>query len=68
MDQYILLLTEFPMYVEVYLVLLWFYDMISPTFLVWEFCRNAHFPQSFGRISKNSAENVRFDKIPTPEN
>ena len=35
---------------------------------MWNFCRNAQFPQSFGRITRKTAETVCFHKISTPGN
>ena len=37
--------------------------VISPNFLVWKICGYAQFPQSFGWITRNSTETVRFHKI-----
>ena len=42
--------------------------VISPNFLVWEFCGKAQFPHSFGRIPQNYAKIVPFHKISTLEN
>ena len=42
--------------------------VISPNFLVCEFCGKAQFPHSFGRIARNCAETVPFHKISIPEN
>ena len=39
---------------------------ISTNFLVQKFCGNAQFPQSFGRIVRNSADTGHFRKISTP--
>ena len=50
---------------------LWIYAQnteISSHILVRKFCRKAQFPQSFGRIARNSAEIVPFRKISTPGN
>ena len=33
---------------------------LSPYFLVWKFCGKAQFLKSFGRITRNSKENVPF--------
>ena len=40
----------------------------SPNPLVWKFSENVQFPQSSGRLVQNSAEAVRFHKLPTPGN
>ena len=37
-------------------------------FIVWKFCENAQFPQSFGWIARNSAKTIYFHKFSTPEN
>ena len=42
--------------------------VISPNFLVWEFCGKAHFPHSFRRFARNCAETMPFHKISTLEN
>ena len=42
--------------------------LISPNFLVWEFCGKTQFLHSFGGIARNYAETVSFHKISTPEN
>ena len=36
--------------------------------LVWKFCGKTQFPQSFGRLTRNSAETVPFHKVFTPWN
>ena len=41
---------------------------ISHNFIMWKFCGKAQFPQSFGRIARNSTETVLFGKISTPGN
>ena len=38
------------------------------SFLVWKFCGHAQFPHSFGRIARNSAGTVPFQKFSTTEN
>ena len=38
---------------------------VSSNFLIWEFCANTQFPQSFSGLARNSAEPVCFQKIPT---
>ena len=42
--------------------------VISPNFLVWKFCAEAHFPHSFGRFARNYVETVPFRKISRPGN
>ena len=41
---------------------------ISPNLLVWEFCGNAQFTQSFVRFARNYAETASFHKVATPGN
>ena len=36
--------------------------VILPNFVVWKFCGKAQFPHSFGRIVRNYAETVPFQK------
>ena len=38
--------------------------VISPNFLVWEFCGKTQFPHIFGRIARNYAEAVLSTKSP----
>ena len=38
--------------------------VISPNFLVWEFCEKTQFPHIFGRIAGNSAEAALSTKSP----
>ena len=42
--------------------------VISPNFLVWKFCSKARFLHGFGRLARNYAETLPFNKISTPEN
>ena len=39
--------------------------VISPNFLVWNFCEKAQFPHSSRRFARNYTETVPFHKIST---
>ena len=42
--------------------------VVPPNFLVWKFCGKAQYPQSFGRIARNSAGTVPLHKTSTSGN
>ena len=42
--------------------------VVPPNFLVWKFCGKAQYPQSFGRIARNSAGTVPIHKTSTSGN